>query len=65
MFIQFYSDEFLVEIMNKKKMVMIQFLMKTFQRPSFYMWKCPECGSFMVLAKTGMEITFTFMSAKK
>ena len=51
-----YSDEFLVEIMNKK-MVMIQFLMKTFQRPHFICGSALSVAVSWFLAKTGMEIT--------
>jgi len=42
-----YSDELLVEIMNKKD-GNDSISYEDISEASFYMWKCPKCGSFMV-----------------
>ena len=54
-----YSDEFLVEIMNKKD-GNDSISYEDISEASFYMWKCPECGSFMVFGEDGDRDRFTF-----
>ena len=59
-----YSDELLEEIINKAD-DHNKILLWWYFEASFYMWKCPECGSFMVFGEDGDGDHFTFMSAKK
>ena len=54
-----YSDEFLVEIMNKKD-GNDSISYEDISEASFYMWKCPECGSFMVFGEDGDRDHFAF-----
>ena len=54
-----YSDELLVEIMNKKD-GNDSISYEDISEASFYMWKCPECGSFMVFGEDGDGDRFTF-----
>ena len=54
-----YSDELLVEIMNKKDgNDTISY--EDISEASFYMWKCPNCGSFMVFGEEDNKDCFTF-----
>ena len=54
-----YSDELLVEIMNKKDgNDTISY--EDISEASFYMWKCPNCGSFMVFGEEDNPGCFTF-----
>ena len=54
-----YSDELLVEIMNKKDGNNI-ISYKDISKASFYIWKCPNCGSFMVFGEEDDKDCFTF-----
>ncbi|RSI94310.1 hypothetical protein D8845_00825 [Streptococcus mitis] len=54
-----YSDELLVEIMNKKD-GNDSISYEDISEASFYMWKCPKCGSFMVFGEDGDGDRFTF-----
>lgn len=54
-----YSDELLVEIMNKKDgNDTISY--EDISEASFYMWKCPNCGSFMVFGEDDDSDCYTF-----
>ena len=54
-----YSDELLVEIMNKKDgNDTVSY--EDISEASFYMWKCPNCGSFMVFGEEDNKDCFTF-----
>ena len=54
-----YSDELLVQIMNKKDgNDTISY--EDISEASFYMWKCPNCGSFMVFGEEDNKDCFTF-----
>lgn len=54
-----YSDELFEEIMNKAD-DHNKISYDDISEASFYMWKCPECGSFMVFGEDGDEDRFTF-----
>ena len=54
-----YSDELLVEIMNKKDGNNI-ISYEDISKASFYIWKCPNCGSFMVFGEEDDKDCFTF-----
>ena len=54
-----YSDELLEEIFNKTdKDNRISY--EDISEASFYMWKCPNCGSFMVFGEEDDKDCFTF-----
>ncbi len=54
-----YSDEFLVEIMTKKDgNDTISY--DDISEASFHLWKCPNCGSFMVFGEEDNPGCFTF-----
>ena len=54
-----YSDELLVQIMNKKDgNDTISY--EDISEASFYMWKCPNCASFMVFGEEDNKDCFTF-----
>jgi len=54
-----YSDEFLVEIMTKKDgNDTISY--DDISEASFHLWKCPNCGSFMVFGEEDNPNCFTF-----
>lgn len=54
-----YSDEFIVEIMTKKDgNDTISY--DDISEASFHLWKCPNCGSFMVFGEEDNPNCFTF-----
>lgn len=54
-----YSDELFEEIINKAD-DHNKISYDDISEASFYMWKCPECGSFMVFGEDGEGDRFTF-----
>ncbi|MDK7118839.1 hypothetical protein, partial [Streptococcus oralis] len=54
-----YSDELFEEIINKAD-DHNKISYDDISEASFYMWKCPECGSFMVFGEDGDGDHFTF-----
>ena len=54
-----YSDELFEEIINKAD-DHNKISYDDISEASFYMWKCPECGSFMVFGEDGDGDRFTF-----
>ena len=54
-----YSDELFEEIINKAD-DHNKISYADISEASFYMWKCPECGSFMVFGEDGDGDRFTF-----
>ena len=54
-----YSDELLEEIFNKTDEDN-RISYEDISEASFYMWKCPNCGSFMVFGEEDNKDCFTF-----
>ena len=54
-----YSDELFEEIINKAD-DHNKISYDDISEASFYMWKCPECGSFMVFGEEDNKDCFTF-----
>ena len=59
-----YSDELFEEIFNNTD-EHDRISYEDISEASFYMWKCANCGSFMVFGEELIQVVSLFMSARQ